>query len=123
MEQQLKTLGFTEKEITVYLALLEFGTQPASVIAKKTSIPKTTVLFLFDNLLKKGYLIRSQKGQTQYFTADPKDLEKAITKNLTQQQKALDSLIPTLQEFKRDQCIFESKLASKTYTSVLRQDM
>lgn len=67
MRKQLEELGLNPKEVEVYLALLEFGTQPASVIAKKTKIPRPTVLFLFENLLKKTYIRKTQRGRTQYF--------------------------------------------------------
>lgn len=100
MNEELKKLGFNEKETTVYLALLEFGTQPASIIAKKTKIPKTTILFLCDSLLKKGYITRSNKGATQYFTADPKDLEKTKEKEISDQKEALTKVLPILNEFK-----------------------
>ncbi len=100
MLQKLIDLGFTEKEAKVYLALLELGTQPASVIAKKTQFPKATVLFLFDILFKKGYLKRSQKGRIFYFYADPKDLEKEKLQEIQNQKNALNQTIPLLQEFK-----------------------
>jgi sugar-specific transcriptional regulator TrmB len=100
MLEQLTALGFSEKEATVYLALLEFGTQPASVIAKKTSFPKATVLFLFDRLFKKGYIQRSQKGRVLYFYADPHDLEQEKQKELDAQQSMLQATLPLLREFK-----------------------
>ena len=100
MLQKLIQLGFSEKEAKVYLALLEFGTQPASVIAKKTNLPKATVLFLFENLGKRGYLQRSQKGRIFYFYADPKDLESEKNKELENQKTALNQAIPLLREFK-----------------------
>lgn len=100
MKQILKSLGFNTKEIDVYLALLEFGIQPASVIAKKTGYPKSTVLFLFDNLCKKGYIRKSKKGRVQYFYADPNDLKKAKEQQLELEKKMLGKAIPLLQEFK-----------------------
>lgn len=100
MIDQLKNLGFSEKEAKVYLALLEFGTQPASVIAKKTSLPKATVLFLFDNLFKKNYIKRSQKGRVLYFYADPEDLQNEKNKELKTQTDSLQKTIPLLKEFK-----------------------
>lgn len=100
MKKLLQQLGFGTKEIEVYLALLEFGTQPASIIAKKTGYPKSTVLFLFENLLKKGYLRRSNRGRVQYFYADPADLQKAKKRQLEQEQETLKKAIPLLQEFK-----------------------
>lgn len=96
----MQQLGLSEKEACVYLALLELGTQPASVIARKTAYPKATVLFLFANLLKLGYIRKSQRGRIQYFFADPKDLLQAKTKLLQEQQEALKKTIPLLQEFK-----------------------
>lgn len=100
MIEQLIALGLSNKEAHVYLALLELGSQPASVIAKKTGYPKATVLFLFDNLYKKGYIQRSQKGRIFYFYADPKDLEIEKIKEIEKQQNALATTLPTLREFK-----------------------
>ncbi len=100
MRTQLQQLGFNPKEVEVYLALLEFGTQPASVIAKKTNIPRPTVLFLFENLLKKAYIRKTQRGRTQYFYADPADLEKSKTLELQKAQATLEEALPLLKEFK-----------------------
>jgi len=84
----------------VYLALLEFGTQPASIIAKKAKLPRSTVLFLFEELLEKGYIRKTQKGRTQYFYADPRDLEKIEDERLKQARSNLCETIPLLKEFK-----------------------
>ena len=100
MKKLLLELGFTDKEADAYLALLEFGTQPASVIAKKTGFPKSTILFLFEGLLKKGYIRKSQRGRVQYFYADPSDLEKLKTKEMDDNKKVLDKTVPLLKEFK-----------------------
>ena len=100
MKKYLLDLGFNEKETEVYLALLEFWTQAASVIAKKTWIPKSTVLFLFDWLLKKGYIRKSNKGRVQYFFANPDDLQKAKSEQIKNEQEALNKTIPLLKEFK-----------------------
>jgi len=100
MQEYLLQLGFTEKEASVYLALLELGSQPASVLAKKTKFPKATIHFLCDNLVKRGYVRRSHKGRIQYFYADPEDLKKAKKAEIDAQNKALDEAIPLLLECK-----------------------
>ena len=100
MKKYLLELGFTNKEADAYLALLEFGTQPASVIAKKTGYPKSTILFLFDSLLKKGYIRKSQRGRVQYFYADPSDFEKTKSKELENEKSTLNKAVPLLKEFK-----------------------
>ena len=100
MLKELQALGLNKKEGRVYLALLEYGMQPASIIAKRTDIPKATVLFLFDSLVKRGYIQRSQKGRVFYFYADPEDLKKEKQKELEAQKKNLDHVVPLLNEFK-----------------------
>lgn len=100
MTEKLAALGFSDKEARVYLALLEFGSQPASVIAKKVAYPKATVLFLFERLCKKGYVQRSQKGRIFYFYADPEDLASEKAEELNQQQNMLNETVPLLREFK-----------------------
>lgn len=100
MIEQLIQLGFTTKEAKVYLALLEFGTQPASVIAKKTSYPKSTVLFLFEGLLKRGFIRKSRRGRVQYFYADPDELYQQKKSELQIQQEQLETTVPLLKEFK-----------------------
>ena len=100
MYEELKTLGFNAKEIAVYLALLEFGAQPASILAKKTNLPRPTVLFLCDHLLRRGILRKIQKGRTQIFHADPEDLHRAKTGELIRNQEALDQAMKLIKEFK-----------------------
>lgn len=100
MQEQLRTLGFSEKEAAAYCALLELGTQAASVIAKKTGFPKATVLFLFDNLCRRGYVRKSRKGRAQYFFADPDDLEAAKRAEIEIQENTLKKTVPLLKELK-----------------------
>jgi len=100
MKKLLESLGFNSKEVEVYLALLEFGVQPASVIAKKTLYPKSTVLFLFDSLVKKGYVRKSQRGRIQYFFAEPNYLKKAKNMEIEIENENLKKVIPLLNEFK-----------------------
>jgi sugar-specific transcriptional regulator TrmB len=100
MIDQLKQLGFSEKEIKVYLALLEFGTQPASVIAKKVSMPRPTVLFLFDQLAQRGLMRKSRRGRVQYFFVELNDLKKKISQEISDKKVALESALPLLDEFK-----------------------
>ncbi len=100
MKELLLALGLNEKEIRAYLALLEFGTNPASVIARKVNYPKSTVLFLFDGLVKRGYLRKTTKGKTQYYYAHPQDLRLAKEKEIQEEERALKKALPLLEELK-----------------------
>lgn len=93
-------MGFSEKEAIVYLALLEFGAQPASVISKKLDIPRPTVLFLFQALVKRGVVRKSMRGRTQIFFADPNDLEEKKRQEIAVQSSGLEQTIKLLKEFK-----------------------
>lgn len=96
--ERLIKLGFSEKEATVYLALLELGQQPASVVARKTGFPRPTVLFLFESLTARGFVRKSRRGRAQFFYADPADLKKVIEIEMAQRQETLDDIIPLFEE-------------------------
>ncbi len=100
MRELLQKLGFNEKEIAVYLCLLEFGKSNGTKIAQKVQYPKATVLFILKNLVDRGYIQRSQKGRTQYFEAQPTDLAKHKSAELEQQKHSLEQVLPLLEEFK-----------------------
>ena len=100
MDKLLAQLGFNDKEIKVYLTLLELGMVPAVNIAKKVELPKSTVLFLLDRLVAQGYVEKTQRSNTQYFFTDPEMLLEAKKKALTAESEALDKVVPLLSEMK-----------------------
>lgn len=100
MEKQLLKIGFTTKEAQVYLALLELGNQSAAVVAKKLGMPKSTALFVLENLAQRGYLKKTKRGLTQFFFADPVDLEQSKRRQQQEENETLEHLVPLLQEFK-----------------------
>ena len=101
MLNEFKNIGLSEKESKVYLALLEMGLQPASTIAKIVKIPKSTTLFILENLNKEGLIRKCLKGKTQYFYADPKDFQSALEEKLKKQHDSLNTLLPFLEKTHR----------------------
>jgi sugar-specific transcriptional regulator TrmB len=65
----LKQLGLSEKEATVYLALLEIGANGAATVAKQTPLSRTTVYSLLESLEGKGYVQSYQKNKLRFFEA------------------------------------------------------
>ncbi len=100
MRELLQKLGFNEKEIVIYLCLLEVGQSNGTKIAQKVHYPKATALFILKSLVDRGYVQRSQKGRTQYFEAHPTDLAKHKLAELEEQKQSLDRVLPLLEEFK-----------------------
>jgi len=75
IHQILKSLGLTTKESKVYLALLEIGEQPVSVLAKKAELNRTTCYDILNALIEKGLVSSFIKRNTKFFSAsDPKSI-------------------------------------------------
>lgn len=56
MKNLLENLGIGEKEMCVFLKMLEFGAQPVSVIAKQAGHPRSTMYLILERL-KRAQLI------------------------------------------------------------------
>jgi sugar-specific transcriptional regulator TrmB len=65
----LRELGLSDKEISIYLALLRFGTVTATKIAQETSIDRTTSYRFLSSLINKGLVSYVIKNNVKYFTA------------------------------------------------------
>ena len=75
MEKILKKLGLDNKEIAIYLTLIEYGPRPASFIAGKTKLNRSSIYYLVDELVKKQIILQSDRAGVIYFAVgDPADL-------------------------------------------------
>jgi len=80
IQSLLKELGLSEKEILVYLTILQQGKVSQTDIATLTKINRTTVYSVAKELLQKN-LIREENGKTTYFIArPPEDLGSLVAK-------------------------------------------
>ncbi|MBT4917658.1 hypothetical protein HN709_02590 [Candidatus Peregrinibacteria bacterium] len=72
---QLCQIGFTDSESQVYLELLSLGPQAVSVIAKRTSLNRTTTYSILKSLEVKGVVSSYTNATMKYFVAnDPNSL-------------------------------------------------
>ncbi|MBL4694640.1 hypothetical protein JKY72_04695 [Candidatus Gracilibacteria bacterium] len=85
----LSQLGLSEKESQVYLSSLKYGSQTASTLALKTKLPRSTVNFVFADLLHKGFASKESKSNSTYYTATPPE---DIRYNLDQKKASLRKL-------------------------------
>ena len=78
---KLKELGFTDKEIEVYVTLLEQGRLTPAIIALSTGIKRPTVYGILKELIKKGVVIEEIRREKRLFSALPvKNLEDIVLK-------------------------------------------
>ena len=98
-EQNLKLkstlihIGFSQKEVTVYLALLELGQGTVSLIARRAGINRTTGYDILDSLSQKGLVSISGKEPKQEYAAEPPEMIKKYLES--EIQKKRDALATT----------------------------
>lgn len=75
IKEKLQEFGFSEKEVKVYLAMLEAGPAVASAIAKKAGIKRSTTYVVLDALAERGMVqTLDRRGIQVYQGAPPEQL-------------------------------------------------
>jgi sugar-specific transcriptional regulator TrmB len=105
IDQVLKKIGLSDKEITIYKTSLRMGSQAASVIADHSGINRPTVYDIFQSLIKKGLASKTQKGATTYFQIlDPKNLLSYLDRDRDEyirktekNKKEIEEILPAIQ--------------------------
>lgn len=102
VKDKLKELGFNDNEVKVYLALTQLGEGPASKIAKKASLPRTTVISILEKLQNQGFVTTHKyRGVTQYWVEAPKTL-KQVFENKIKVAEDLDKLMSEVYRSEKD---------------------
>lgn len=105
-QEILKQLGFSDKEVKIYLAILHAGKATPTQIAKETGINRTTVYSVASDLIKKGIIAEDLGGTKSYLVALPiqdlANLTKQEEEKLTIQKNLITQAISQLQEVAKD---------------------
>ncbi len=97
INQVLKELNLSDKEASVYLALLMSGTQGATAIAKRTKLNRITTYHVLKYLMEKGLVSYVIKSGVKYFkAADPK----VIFRMLKEKEERFSKILPQLEKLK-----------------------
>ena len=70
VEELLREIGFSDKEIKVYLAALKLAMQPASVLAKHLKMNRVTTYVICKKLIEKGVANALTRNNIQYFSVE-----------------------------------------------------
>jgi len=85
--------GFSEKEASVYLAILELGEGNIAQIAKKSHIKRATVYLEIESLKNKGFVsLVKRKKRSIYMAENPRRIEE----RLTETRDSISRLMPEL---------------------------
>lgn len=71
--EELVKFGLSTKEAQVYLSLLELGTIPVSLVAKKAGINRSTTYVILDQLSKNGLVSIAEESGIKLYTASSPD--------------------------------------------------
>lgn len=90
----LKHIGLNEKEIQIYLSLLELGSSTVLTIAKRSGIKRPTAYLVLESLVEKGFASRVIKGKRTFFA--PQNPNKLISEEELR-LKELQETVPILE--------------------------
>lgn len=93
LKKPLKNLGFTDKEVEIYAALLEMGSASYTELAKRTGIKRTTLYAIVQRMQDRG-VVRYLVAGRQLSPAKPEELFTHLQHSTLQ----LHRLIPQLNE-------------------------
>lgn len=97
----LQALGLTGPEVRLYLALLELGSQPASVLARKAGLKRGHTYNVLTRLMEQGIVQEFVKSGVKQFTASmPAVLLSLLERRkegIEAQERALVAILPSLE--------------------------
>lgn len=97
----LRNFGLSDKETSVYLALVELGSSSVRVIADKSSVNRGTTYDILRSLINMGLVTYYHKQTKQFFVAEPPEkLLRALEdreENLALVKKEIRASLPQLQ--------------------------
>lgn len=100
LEDELRILGLSQNEVSVYTVILNEGKTTPARIAATTGINRTTVYAVAKALVAEGYIQEDDlRGVTYYYPTSPKDLVKVTRKErqaLIEKELALQELAKSI---------------------------
>lgn len=102
----LKQFGFTDKEITVYLAVLQQGKVTPADLAKATGVNRTTIYSVAKELVRRGLIAEELGDLARYLLARPvQDLEQLVLreeKELAEKKQLLGKAVTELTAYAKN---------------------
>ncbi len=102
LQNILKTLGLDQNEQDIFIHLARLENAPASRIAAKTGLKRTTCYQLLENLVKRNLVKRSISHNIRYYSAvSPKELQRALQNSIKPLEEAQNLISKNLQEINK----------------------
>lgn len=102
IHQTLLSVGLSEKETEVYLALIQLGSAPASVLGKRTNIRRSTAKYTCEKLAEMGAISKIEQDGTHMYSISSADqlfdLVRRQRDVLDTNEQMLTSILPQLEK-------------------------
>lgn len=122
IKSKLLELGFKNNEMKVFIALTQLGEAPASKIAKKIDLPRTTVISILEKLVSDSYIsTHKYRGVNSYWIESPRMLQQSLENKMLiagELNELLKDLYHTEADFPSAE-VYDSKLTIKKYIEKL----
>ncbi|MBP9765642.1 MAG: hypothetical protein KBD12_00180 [Candidatus Pacebacteria bacterium] len=106
IQEFLNDVGFNDKEIKIYLALVSVDSYSVLELSKKTKISRTTIYPIIENLKKKGFISEKKENlKVKYFAESPERLNTFLSEQslkLEEQQMRLKDIIPQIKSISKE---------------------
>ena len=99
-QEAIQTLGLSEKEALVYLALLELGTGSAYKVAVRSGLKRPTAYVLLDELVSKGIIAKIPYSKTKLYRAKQPSF---LFEEAREQLKEAEKELPKIQASAKDE--------------------
>ncbi len=94
IQDALQTLGLSDKQVAVYLALLQLGQSTSYRVATKAGLKKPTTYIILDELIEKSLVIKVPKTKVQQYVArTPEEAFAKASQNLAQAKALLPEIL------------------------------
>ncbi len=101
LKKSLEFIGFSEKEVFVYLALLKLGKGTVTQISRKAGINRPTGYHILSSLEGKGLVrISGKEPKQEYVAESPDQIEKLLSEKIEKDQSYIEEARKVIPELK-----------------------
>jgi sugar-specific transcriptional regulator TrmB len=93
IKEALKNADFSNNEVEIYLAILDYGSSKIGEVVKITGIQKSSCYMAINSLLHKGVIATVKKGKVSYYEVENPE---TLISYIEEKKKGIEDLMPNL---------------------------